>query len=212
MKIKFSIPNTYILLFISCRSCTIHTEDQPVKKSTIYKIYTVLGKEAQDAVGIPPEKQVPIKKMSVLDPQFNIATAYAARDGIYVNQHRLHNEPYGSKRCTMFHEAIHIKYGDATCTGAACSSSKDQERRADLESLYATQCFKCVQEEKACQLSQDDDEDGYLEKKGYLYAEEIEKIAQDLYREHKLCTVHTSNYLYHILHMLRSIFISKKNT
>ncbi len=71
--------------------------------------YQALGQQAQQALGIKQELQLPIKKIK--GP--SVISAVVGSDGIYMNEDRLNNRSFGSKRCTFFHEAVHAKYYDA---------------------------------------------------------------------------------------------------
>ncbi len=75
--------------------------------------YIDLGKEAQDSVGIPQERQVPIKSFFKNMPFFGqFAGAVAEPDAICVNEEKLNQQTYGARRFAMFHEAVHEKYND----------------------------------------------------------------------------------------------------
>ncbi len=74
--------------------------------------YQELGKEAQDAVGILLERQLPIKTIDSKSPVAGFISALAEPDGIYVNEARVDSLAYGRKRTTVFHEAVHTKYND----------------------------------------------------------------------------------------------------
>lgn len=76
--------------------------------------YQTLGKEAQYAVGILEEYQVPILCMSPTNPLIEIVSALTFPYAIYVNEEKLDAQPYGVQRCLLFHEAIHKKYNDMT--------------------------------------------------------------------------------------------------
>ncbi|MBP9765234.1 hypothetical protein KBD08_02765 [Candidatus Babeliales bacterium] len=77
------------------------------------QIYQDLGLQAQQALGIAPECQVPIKKIKTP----SLLHAVAGSDGIYVNEELLKNKSLGALRCAMFHEAVHVKYHDAAALG-----------------------------------------------------------------------------------------------
>lgn len=74
--------------------------------------YQTLGKEAQCAVGIPEEYQVPMLCMSSTNPLAAIVGAITFPHAIYVNEEKLDLQTYGVQRCSIFHEAIHKKYND----------------------------------------------------------------------------------------------------
>lgn len=74
--------------------------------------YQALGLEAQSAIGIPKDKQLPIKKLSEQHPLAAFAGAIAEPDAIYVNEKRLQNVAYGVRRFAMFHEAVHVLHND----------------------------------------------------------------------------------------------------
>lgn len=78
-----------------------------------------LGKEAQTAVGIPADRQVPIQYVPELD-----ASAIAETNAIITGNEFTHDKTaYGVKRCNMFHEAVHIKYHDDAFNGVLLSCS-----------------------------------------------------------------------------------------
>jgi hypothetical protein len=70
-----------------------------------------LGQEAQSTIGIPADKQVPIR--------YGAGLRYAAQahaNAIVVSD-QFYDEAmcaYGVKRCDMSHESVHIKYNDDT--------------------------------------------------------------------------------------------------
>src|SRR5688500_7148136 len=77
------------------------------------EVVQVLGKEAQTAVGISADRQVPIQYVSGLD-----ASAIAENNAILTgNELSDDKAAYGVKRCNMFHEAVHIKYHDDEFSG-----------------------------------------------------------------------------------------------
>jgi len=63
-----------------------------------------LGKEAQTAVGIPEDRQLPVRYVAGIDG------AEAGADAIVVGDYK--EDAYGVNRCLLFHEAIHVKYHD----------------------------------------------------------------------------------------------------
>jgi hypothetical protein len=72
----------------------------------------ILGIEMQVAVGIPSEKQVPVRQLSPWpNPLNNIA--FVDPTGIYVPADLDTRLSYGSLRSVMGHEAIHVEYNDA---------------------------------------------------------------------------------------------------
>jgi len=71
-----------------------------------------LGREAQNALQIPVGRQVPIYILPAAIENGSIcAVAVATPSAIYINPELL-NCPYGEQRAIIFHEAVHIKYGD----------------------------------------------------------------------------------------------------
>lgn len=71
-----------------------------------------LGAEAQAAVGIPAERQLPIRQD--LHEKYKGSDAYTTADAIYVTAKVLDEKTsYGYKRCVLYHEAIHAKYNDS---------------------------------------------------------------------------------------------------
>jgi len=65
-----------------------------------------------------------------------------------------------------------------------------RERRADIEGHYATQCSVCVQESANRRRKMVETEKNPLQNDGYLFADALEKIAEDLKLENKLCSHH----------------------
>lgn len=194
--------------------------------------YQELGKEAQYAVGIPKEYHVPIKKILPTNPMAAFVSALAFPNAIYVNEQKLNEQPYGVKRCAVYHEAIHKKYNDMTiapmleffmffgtmygvhkilkslqlstalhvlgvvtpgviATMIVCSKNHHyRERRADIEGFYATQCATCVQEMATDRHQKFEIDSHPLRNEGYLWAHEINLIAQDLQQQNKICAYH----------------------
>lgn len=197
--------------------------------------YQVLGKEAQCAVGILENSQLPIKKIPVTSIYASLVGALAQPDAIYINEEKLNDRPYGARRCALLHEAIHTKYHDMAThdvlwdlgwlissvgtykllrwkypqqskillgTSATIGnfvalsiiSLKHKyylERRADIEGHYASQCSACVQETADYRRKIFEQEHNPLRNQGYLWANDLEKIAQELEQEHKLCSYHS---------------------
>lgn len=198
--------------------------------------YQDLGKEAQVALGIPEKYQVTIKKFPAALCDFPVA-AVAMPGAIYVNEERLKTETVGAKRCTLFHEAVHKKYNEGSCSiivelisffgtpflmrefilsikddlskwiyypilmMSACGSlylvgtsyAKFTEKRADIEGHFATSCSVCVQESAARRRKVAQQENRNFHDKGYLTPEGLEKIAQELKSQGKLCHYHSGH-------------------
>jgi hypothetical protein len=76
-----------------------------------------LGKEAQTAVGIPADRQVPIQDLDGLDG------GMASSNAIMIGEKSYDDAAYGVKRCDMFHESVHIKYHDDSFNSAIYLSS-----------------------------------------------------------------------------------------
>lgn len=74
--------------------------------------YQELGKQAQTALGISADCQLPIKKMSATHPLIKVIAAVAGADAIYVNTVRLDQCMFGRQRAMLFHESAHVKYND----------------------------------------------------------------------------------------------------
>jgi len=76
--------------------------------------YQNLGKEAQDALGIPQDKQIPIRKIAPTSVMIEAApVAFSMPDAIYFNEKNLMDKPIGVKRSAAFVEAVHKKYNHA---------------------------------------------------------------------------------------------------
>lgn len=74
--------------------------------------YQELGKEAQDALGIPLDQQVPLLKIPETHPLAPFVRGLAMPTAIYVNEKKLNESSYEVRRCALFHEATHKKYND----------------------------------------------------------------------------------------------------
>ncbi|MCL4380190.1 hypothetical protein M1466_01705 [Candidatus Dependentiae bacterium] len=85
--------------------------------------YQRLGKEAQDALMIPVDQQLPIKTISSHSILRELVAAIAEPDAIYVNEAKLAASSYGRCRMAMFHEAVHVKYHDITISSIVDLSS-----------------------------------------------------------------------------------------
>lgn len=64
------------------------------------------------------------------------------------------------------------------------------ERRADINGLYASACSQCVHEMAIRRTKSFEQDKSPLRYNGYLWANDIEKIAQDLAHQNKLCKYH----------------------
>lgn len=69
-----------------------------------------MGADAQTAVGIPVKRQVPVRQFKDME-EGDACTEYEA---IYLDEDTFNSteNPYGFKRCTIYHEAVHVKYND----------------------------------------------------------------------------------------------------
>jgi len=73
--------------------------------------YQLLGKEAQDALKIPEEKQIPIRKIAPTSLMSEvIPVAFSMTDAMYFNEKKLKDALLGVKRAGAFVEAVHKKY------------------------------------------------------------------------------------------------------
>jgi hypothetical protein len=84
--------------------------------------------------------------------------------------------------------------GVATLTVSYVSSLKFHhymEHRADVKGHYASQCHVCVQEAAVRRREIFEVQNHALKDNGYLWAEQLEKIANDLKQQNKVCTVHS---------------------
>ena len=81
--------------------------------------YQALGKEAQEAVGVPSDRILPIKKFSDSTPAAFLAAvaAIAEPSAIYVNEKKLNERSLGRQRVSLFHESCHVKYNDIATKG-----------------------------------------------------------------------------------------------
>lgn len=76
---------------------------------------------------------------------------------------------------------------------ATTSYSRFAERRADIEGHYAAACSRCVEESASRRQLIFGLENNPLKNSGCLNAADLEKIAQDLRAENKLCSHHGGN-------------------
>ena len=76
--------------------------------------YQKLGKEAQEVLQVPQDRHVPIKKISPDSIMAPLVAALAEPNAIYVNEEKLNKRSHGTKRCNLFHEAVHKKYNDSS--------------------------------------------------------------------------------------------------
>jgi len=76
--------------------------------------YQLLGKEAQNALGIPEDKQIAIRKIDPTNIMIEvIPVAFSMPEAIYFNEKNLKDKPFGIKRCAAFVEAVRKKYNQA---------------------------------------------------------------------------------------------------
>jgi len=66
-----------------------------------------------------------------------------------------------------------------------------RERRADIEGCYATQCYVCVKEHAEHRRKIFEQEKNSLRHNGYLWAEDLLVIADELKRENRVCIYHS---------------------
>ena len=83
-----------------------------------------------------------------------------------------------------------IAAGLGTSSFISTKYDRFRERRADIEGHYATQCFRCVEESSAHRKQSFEQENNPLKNNGYLWTTDLEKIAQDLKTDNKLCIFH----------------------
>ncbi|MCL4361275.1 hypothetical protein M1446_02890 [Candidatus Dependentiae bacterium] len=174
-----------ILGIIALLSVTYFMAKNTVKKSFSNKLtqYETLAEEGQLAFGIPREKRVKVVKMVPSDPLYKNSAYYSAEDNkIFINEEMLNKVPYGCKRSIMFHECVHIKYGDTRATPQC-------EHRADTEGFYATECYICAHEIAVNRRGRD------ARNRGYLMTKDIDKISEDLKKQNKICSYHQTNKL-----------------
>ena len=67
------------------------------------------------------------------------------------------------------------------------------ERRADVDGFYALACSVCAQEMVISRRKSFEQDKNPLRYNGYLWADDIEKIAQDLASQNKVCKYHQHN-------------------
>ena len=74
--------------------------------------YKKVWQEAQTALSIPSDRWVPLKKMSSTGYMAALKGSYAAAEptATYIDENEFDNLSTGGIRCTLFHEAVHIKY------------------------------------------------------------------------------------------------------
>lgn len=79
--------------------------------------YQDMGLEAQKAVGISPDRILPIFKFDQNSKLGQMCVAMAESNAIYINEDMFDNMSYGAQRFTLFHEATHVKHNDAATKG-----------------------------------------------------------------------------------------------
>ncbi|MCX5923617.1 MAG: hypothetical protein NTU89_03585 [Candidatus Dependentiae bacterium] len=79
--------------------------------------YQDMGLEAQKAVGISPDRILPILKFSPSSKFGQKFVAIAESNAIYINEDMFDNMSYGAQRFTLLHEATHVKHHDTATKG-----------------------------------------------------------------------------------------------
>jgi len=67
------------------------------------------------------------------------------------------------------------------------------ERRADIEGFYASGCHVCVKDMALRRKKLFEEQNHPFKNNGYLFYDELEKIAQELEKEAKICEYHKNN-------------------
>lgn len=99
----------------------------------------------------------------------------------------------------IYSKPWYVRWGIILLAGTivnAFSSIKYQkfiERRADIEGCYASACHVCVKDLALRRKELFEEEYNPLKNNGYLFYEELIKIAQELEQEAKLCEYHKNN-------------------
>ncbi len=93
----------------------------------------------------------------------------------------------------ILHALAVIVFG--MCGGGYASSCYHHyfERRADIEGHYATHCSQCVHESAEQRRIIFEQENSPLKNNGYLCADDLEKIAQELENRKEMCAFHAKH-------------------
>jgi hypothetical protein len=79
--------------------------------------YQDMGLEAQKAVGIAPDRIVPIFKLDSSSKSAKTFVAMAESNAIYINEEMFEKMPYGAQRFLLLHEATYVKHNDVATKG-----------------------------------------------------------------------------------------------
>lgn len=94
-------------------------------------------------------------------------------------------------KITRLRKTMSLAVAIALSSCAAMKYRYFMERRADIEGHYATQCSSCVKESAENRKRLFEVENSPLKNMGYLWANDLEKIAQDL--GDKKCSYHSNH-------------------
>lgn len=137
------------------------------------KHFADLWQSAQIHFGIHHEDRLP----AFFCFEAGDTSAYVETDKAVFYPERL--PAHASLMFTIYHEASHVKYGDAYWNGYHISH---QEKRADIEATHALGCEKCIAEVAATKT------DRHIQL-GYLSCDDMLCIAYTHYQK-KFCTRH----------------------
>lgn len=160
----------------SFRIAQIIASEDPISPEILYpapKHFADLWQLVQTECGVHHKDQLP--------PFFCLeagdSCAYVETDKAVFFPERL--PPHAFLMFTLYHEASHVKYGDAYWNSHHVSH---QEKRADIEATHALGCEKCIAEVAAIKT------DRHAEL-GYLSCDDMLCIAYTHYQK-KFCTRH----------------------
>lgn len=100
---------------------------------------------------------------------------------------------------TIYSKPWYVRWGITFLSGqiaiflTCLKFQKFTERRADIEGCYASGCYICVRNLALARKRLFEEEYNPLKNNGYLFYDELEKIAQELEQEAKICEYHKNN-------------------
>jgi len=111
--------------------------------------YQILGKEAQNLVGIPEKEHVTVKKLAQHAPNYKFAPACMCNGHIFVKEEFMDKTWYGIKRISLIHEAVHKKQFrpiEQKVVILYPNKYNKIEREADMEASHLGKCWRCTYE------------------------------------------------------------------
>jgi len=99
----------------------------------------------------------------------------------------------------IYSKPWYVRWGIISLVGSIASIIADLkfqkfiERRADVEGSYSCACYICVRDMALRRKQIFEEQYNPLKYNGYLFCDELEKIAQELEQEAKVCEYHKNN-------------------